>query len=189
MEAAAYAITRLPMTFGAQLRVLQEVRDRSPGFRPRTLLDYGAGPAPALWAARRVFGEHFGGREAGGAGRGDGGGWGGSSRGGASVTLVDASPSMMAFARRLARVVYDKRSDDDEDGAAGGAGGGSGGDGGMGFMPKPFGRPAPEPDPWGDSGPVRTVASLRSLGGTRNAFDLVVAGYALGELAAVGTDG
>jgi hypothetical protein len=33
------------------------------------------------------------------------------------------------------------------------------------------------------------MASLRSLGGSRNVFDLVVAGYALGELAAAGTVG
>ena len=159
LEAAAYAITRLPMTFAAQQRVLGELRARAPSFTPKTLLDFGAGPAPSLWAARRVFGGGFG-------FDGDSRGFGGR----ASVALVDASPSMMAFTRRVAKIVFD--SDDLEHLGPE-----------MGFLSKPSGRPRPDPNPWGETGPVRTVASLRSLN-PKASFDLVVAAYSLGEIAA-----
>lgn len=159
LEAAAYAVARLPMTFGAQRRVFRELRDRCPAFEPKTLLEFGAGPAPALWAARDVFGGGFG---VGGAGAG-------------SATLVDASPSMMSFARRVAKSAADE-SDLRELGE------------GMGFLSRPSGRPLPEPHPWGESGAVKTVASLRAMH-SKAAFDLVVAAYALGELDAPGGTG
>ena len=60
LEAAAYAVTRLPMTFGAHQRAFEELAIRAPGFNPKTMLEFGAGPAPALWAARRVFGNVLG---------------------------------------------------------------------------------------------------------------------------------
>ena len=154
LEAAAYAVTRLPMTFGAQVRVMQELRVRAPGFMPVSLLDFGAGPTPALWAAREVFGNNISL---------------GSTGGTTSVTLVDASPSMMAFTRRLARGVYD---DTEVHELASG----------MGFLARPSGRPLPDPNPWGITGPVQTVASLRSLN-PRATFDMVVSGYSLGEIA------
>jgi ribosomal protein RSM22 (predicted rRNA methylase) len=154
-EAAAYAVTRLPMTFGAQVRVMRELRVRAPGFVPESLLDFGAGPTPALWAAREVFGSEVSLGSTGDA---------------TSVTLVDASPSMMAFTRRLAKGVYD----DDEVHELGS---------GMGFLARPSGRPLPDPNPWGITGPVQTVASLRSLN-PRATFDMVVSGYSLGEIAA-----
>ena len=157
LEAAAYAVTRLPMTFGAQRRVFRELKDRCPSLEPKTLLEFGAGPAPALWAAREVFGGAFGVGGAAAAG---------------SATLVDASPSMMTFARRVAKSVADEM-DLRELGE------------GMGFLSRPSGRPLPEPHPWGESGAVRTVASLRALH-SKAAFDLVVAAYALGELDAFG---
>jgi len=161
LEAAAYAVTRLPMTFAAQERAMRELRLRAPDFRPETLLDFGAGPAPALWAARRVFGSgespSLDASVATGAGRG-------------KTTLVDASPSMMAFTRRVAKAVYD-----DEDLERLGEG--------MEYLSKPSGRPMPEPSPWGDTGPVRTMASLRALS-PKASFDLVVAAYSLGEVAA-----
>jgi ribosomal protein RSM22 (predicted rRNA methylase) len=159
LEAAAYAVARLPMTFGAQRRVFRELRDRCPAFEPKTLLEFGAGPAPALWAARDVFGGGFG---VGGACAG-------------SATLVDASPSMMSFARRVAKSAADE-SDLRELGE------------GMGFLSRPSGRPLPEPHPWGESGAVKTVASLRAMH-SKAAFDLVVAAYALGELDAPGGTG
>ena len=155
LEAAAYAVTRLPMTFGAQVRVMRELRVRAPGFVPESLLDFGAGPTPALWAAREVFGSEVSLGSTGDA---------------TSVTLVDASPSMMAFTRRLAKGVYD----DDEVHELGS---------GMGFLARPSGRPLPDPNPWGITGPVQTVASLRSLN-PRATFDMVVSGYSLGEIAA-----
>ena len=155
LEAAAYAVTRLPMTFGAQVRVMRELRVRAPGFVPESLLDFGAGPTPALWAAREVFGSEVSLGSTGDA---------------TSVTLVDASLSMMAFTRRLAKGVYD----DDEVHELGS---------GMGFLARPSGRPLPDPNPWGITGPVQTVASLRSLN-PRATFDMVVSGYSLGEIAA-----
>ena len=160
LEAAAYAVARLPMTFGAQRRVFRELRDRCPSLEPKTLLEFGAGPAPALWAARDVFGGAFG--------------VGGDASAG-SATLVDASPSMMTFARRVAKSAADE-ADLRELGE------------GMGFLSRPSGRPLPEPHPWGESGAVRTVASLRALH-SKAAFDLVVAAYALGELDARGGAG
>ena len=54
-DALAYALTRLPATFAAIVAVLGEVRRALPDFAPRTLLDVGAGPATAAWAAVRFF--------------------------------------------------------------------------------------------------------------------------------------
>jgi ribosomal protein RSM22 (predicted rRNA methylase) len=154
LEAAAYAVTRLPMTFGAHQRAFEELAIRAPGFNPKTMLEFGAGPAPALWAARRVFGNVLGNVD---------------ERG--NATLVDASPSMMAFTRRIAKSVYDEEVSVDL------------GDLMDGAMETKNNRPLPDPDPWGLTGPVRTVASLRSLS-PRARFDLVVASYSLGEIAA-----
>lgn len=58
-DAIAYALSRMPATFAAVSRVLEEVEARAPGFAPATLLDAGAGPGTAAWAA----GEHFDGLE------------------------------------------------------------------------------------------------------------------------------
>lgn len=51
VDSAAYAAYRLPATFAAISAVLIEVRHRHPGWQPATLLDAGAGPGTALWAA------------------------------------------------------------------------------------------------------------------------------------------
>src|SRR5690606_26113345 len=50
-EALAYAAVRMPATYAAVFSVLSEVKARCPGFQPRTLLDVGAGPGTAAWAA------------------------------------------------------------------------------------------------------------------------------------------
>jgi ribosomal protein RSM22 (predicted rRNA methylase) len=50
-DAIAYALSRMPATFAAVSRVLEEVDARAPGFAPATLLDAGAGPGTAAWAA------------------------------------------------------------------------------------------------------------------------------------------
>ena len=50
-EILAYAASRLPATFAAVSAVLGEVRERRPDWRPRTMLDLGAGPGPGLWSA------------------------------------------------------------------------------------------------------------------------------------------
>jgi ribosomal protein RSM22 (predicted rRNA methylase) len=54
-DALAYALARMPATYAAvtaSLNALQEVR---PDFAPSTLLDIGAGPGTATWAAAEAF--------------------------------------------------------------------------------------------------------------------------------------
>jgi ribosomal protein RSM22 (predicted rRNA methylase) len=50
-DALAYAFTRLPATFAATSAVLAALREVCPDFSPRTLIDAGAGPGTAAWAA------------------------------------------------------------------------------------------------------------------------------------------
>lgn len=51
----AYLATRAPATFAASCTVLSELRSLRPGWVPRTVLDLGAGPGTATWAAATVF--------------------------------------------------------------------------------------------------------------------------------------
>src|SRR5207253_4137616 len=51
VERAGYLVTRLPATFAAISAVLRELKERVVDFRPRSLLDLGAGPGTAAWAA------------------------------------------------------------------------------------------------------------------------------------------
>lgn len=53
----AYLATRMPATFAALVAVLREVKTRLPGEPIATILDLGAGPGTAMWAARQVFAE------------------------------------------------------------------------------------------------------------------------------------
>jgi ribosomal protein RSM22 (predicted rRNA methylase) len=50
-DALAYLATRLPATFAAVRASFAAVVDARPAFAPKTLLDIGAGPGTALWAA------------------------------------------------------------------------------------------------------------------------------------------
>jgi ribosomal protein RSM22 (predicted rRNA methylase) len=52
-DALAYAFTRLPATFAAATAVLAALREVCPDFLPRTLIDAGAGPGTAAWAAQQ----------------------------------------------------------------------------------------------------------------------------------------
>src|SRR5699024_9302936 len=54
-DALAYCATRLPATYAAVHASLAAVRQARPDFAPRALLDAGAGPGTALWAASAVF--------------------------------------------------------------------------------------------------------------------------------------
>jgi len=54
-DVAAYLLTRMPATYAAIAGVLDEVSERAPEFAPRTLLDAGAGPGTASWAAAEAF--------------------------------------------------------------------------------------------------------------------------------------
>jgi len=54
-DAAAYAAARLPATYAAVARALSEADDRLIDFAPRSLLDAGAGPGAAGWAATSIW--------------------------------------------------------------------------------------------------------------------------------------
>jgi ribosomal protein RSM22 (predicted rRNA methylase) len=55
LHRAAYVITRLPATFAAVAAVFHEIKNRMPDFAPVDLLDLGAGPGTATWAATSIF--------------------------------------------------------------------------------------------------------------------------------------
>jgi len=52
LTARAYCAARLPATYAAIRAALSAVAERRADFAPRSLLDFGAGPGTALWAAR-----------------------------------------------------------------------------------------------------------------------------------------
>lgn len=54
-ETHAYLATRVPATFASTARVLDELAAVAPGFAPESLLDLGAGPGTATWAAVDAF--------------------------------------------------------------------------------------------------------------------------------------
>jgi ribosomal protein RSM22 (predicted rRNA methylase) len=54
-DALAYAFARLPATYAATAAALGAVHDAWPDFSPRTLIDAGAGPGTATWAAAEQF--------------------------------------------------------------------------------------------------------------------------------------
>jgi ribosomal protein RSM22 (predicted rRNA methylase) len=51
----AYLVTRLPATFAAAVTAFKELRRIAPDFAPASLLDVGAGPGTATWAAKEVW--------------------------------------------------------------------------------------------------------------------------------------
>ncbi|KAJ2388923.1 37S ribosomal protein S22 [Coemansia sp. RSA 2559] len=62
-ETAAYVAAFVPATYGPIFNVLTELASRIPGFAPQSVLDFGAGPAPVLWAAQEIwprFGRYLG---------------------------------------------------------------------------------------------------------------------------------
>jgi ribosomal protein RSM22 (predicted rRNA methylase) len=77
-HARAYAAGRAPATYAAVAAVLAEVAARRPAWAPATLLDLGAGPGVATWAAARAFPSL------------------------AVATLVERSPAMIEQGRALA---------------------------------------------------------------------------------------
>ena len=54
-EVAAYLAYRAPATYAAAAAVFRQVALQRPDWRPRSLLDVGAGPGVATWAAREVW--------------------------------------------------------------------------------------------------------------------------------------
>jgi ribosomal protein RSM22 (predicted rRNA methylase) len=77
-DVLAYLATRLPATYAAVRASLAAIADARPDFAPRTLLDIGAGPGTALWAAADCW-----------SGLGD-------------ALLIEASPIFRACGERLA---------------------------------------------------------------------------------------
>jgi ribosomal protein RSM22 (predicted rRNA methylase) len=79
-DALAYALVRLPATYAACAAVFAEARRMAPGFSPRRLLDAGAGPGAASWAATQAW------------------------EGLEAVTWLDASAPFLGLAGRLGQV-------------------------------------------------------------------------------------
>jgi ribosomal protein RSM22 (predicted rRNA methylase) len=53
----SYLVSRLPATFAVVHRVLNEIKTQSPNTPINSLLDLGAGPGTAMWAAQEIFSE------------------------------------------------------------------------------------------------------------------------------------
>jgi ribosomal protein RSM22 (predicted rRNA methylase) len=54
-DALAYALARMPATYAAVIASLNALCEVRPDFAPKTLLDVGAGPGTATWAAAETF--------------------------------------------------------------------------------------------------------------------------------------
>lgn len=54
-DALAYLASRLPATYAATRAAFGMAAERVPAFAPRALLDFGAGPGTALWAAADLW--------------------------------------------------------------------------------------------------------------------------------------
>src|ERR1700704_5753774 len=55
IDALAYALVRMPATYAAVTASLNALREITPNFAPASLLDVGAGPGTATWAAAEAF--------------------------------------------------------------------------------------------------------------------------------------
>lgn len=54
-DALAYALARMPATYAADIASLNALTEIRPDFAPASLLDVGAGPGTAAWAAAQIF--------------------------------------------------------------------------------------------------------------------------------------
>src|SRR5207248_1737403 len=54
-DALAYALARMPATYAAVIASLNALVEIRPDFAPKNLLDVGAGPGTASWAAAEAF--------------------------------------------------------------------------------------------------------------------------------------
>src|ERR1700733_8056098 len=54
-DALAYALARMPATYAAVTASLNALREIRPDFAPANLLDVGAGPGTATWAATEAL--------------------------------------------------------------------------------------------------------------------------------------
>jgi ribosomal protein RSM22 (predicted rRNA methylase) len=78
-DALAYALVRMPATYAAVTASLNALREIAPQFAPASLLDVGAGPGTATWAAAEAFDSLK------------------------NFTLLDANPALRALGLDLAR--------------------------------------------------------------------------------------
>lgn len=78
IDPASYLVARLPATYAAMARVLEEIRVLRPDIVPESLLDAGAGPGTASWAVAEA--------------------WPGLGR----VTFLDTAPAFLRLAAELA---------------------------------------------------------------------------------------
>ena len=78
-DVAAYLTARLPATYAAIAAALEQVRRRAPDFAPKSVLDFGAGPGGASWAASEIW------------------------TGIESVTMLDQNPYFLSAAAELAK--------------------------------------------------------------------------------------
>lgn len=78
-DALAYALARMPATYAAVIASLNALQEIRPDFAPMSLLDCGAGPGTATWAAAAAFASLE------------------------SFTLLDANPALRMLALDLAR--------------------------------------------------------------------------------------
>lgn len=54
IQTQAYALSRLLACYAASSTIYRELAARMPDFRPKMMLDYGAGPGTSIWAAQEV---------------------------------------------------------------------------------------------------------------------------------------
>lgn len=78
LDALAYAVVRMPATYAAVRNVLTRLQQRSPSFEPANLVDLGAGPGTAGWAAADLWPAL------------------------ASITAIDANPLLLQLGSTLA---------------------------------------------------------------------------------------
>jgi ribosomal protein RSM22 (predicted rRNA methylase) len=78
-DALAYALARMPATYAAVTACLNALGEAAPDFAPRSLLDVGAGPGTASFAAAEAFASLT------------------------ALTLIDSNPALRALARDLVR--------------------------------------------------------------------------------------
>ena len=124
-EAAAYAITRAPMTLGAITNVLNEIHLRLNGgsldekvasFSPETLLDFGSGSVfVGAMAARNVFGDHVGMSKTGRKSIGDDRDESTRSNNRVAFAAVDKSSHGMVFAKRVEEYMRDEAEKEGEE--------------------------------------------------------------------------
>ena len=78
LQAAAYATARMPATIAASAAMFSRLAEMTPAFRPRSLLDVGAGTGAASWAAVTEWPSLQ------------------------TITMLEPNPALRGLARRLA---------------------------------------------------------------------------------------